>query len=206
MEAKGLDNTCARDYAKALLLYLREPPYSSTRFGEFVTLDYASTPTASEPSQNEGDDSEGGKRGHEIMGREWKDNQYPSCCLICSKLFTQRYNLTRHYQAKHADLFEKPFSCPLCREDICSSKQWTSHVEKMHGRQHAPQLDTWRTEENREAHACPFLCRNLSRDFTRLVDHVNRYHLGQRALPMNIVSGSRSIAGSPTPGILRPGS
>lgn len=184
MDAESVGNTCTRQYAKALLSYLRKPPYASTKFGEPVTLKQTPMSTVSGSSQNEEDTSETKHEGYEttISVKEWKDPPNVSRCLICSSTFTARYNLTKHYRRKHLKdgLFTKPFSCPLCHEEIDGSMGWSSHVERTHGSQHAPQLDTWRTQPNSQHFVYPFLCQKLIKDESSLIIYINRCHIGPR--------------------------
>lgn len=53
----GLVLLVLKKHAKALLSYLREPPYASTRFGESITPEHAAISIASGSSQEEGNGS-----------------------------------------------------------------------------------------------------------------------------------------------------
>ena len=72
-------------------------------------------------------------------------------CFLCDRQFKERSALTRHCKSAHFknDKVDLPFSCPQCRR--CGMPEfwiaggalaWSGHVERVHGKQHAPNLRT----------------------------------------------------------------
>jgi hypothetical protein len=83
------------------------------------------------------------------------------CLFGCSGPFYNRSSLSRHTWNAHADEFDEPFPCPECRllgdmkpEVIRGAMHWSHHVERLHGKLHAPAWETERTAY------CPF-CEHL---------------------------------------------
>ncbi|KAH8743631.1 hypothetical protein F5883DRAFT_40375 [Diaporthe sp. PMI_573] len=60
-----------------------------------------------------------------------------SMCLICGKKYARRVEMTRHAMKHKAALF-RPYPCPLCGETTNSPSEFSNHVERRHGREHAP--------------------------------------------------------------------
>lgn len=65
-------------------------------------------------------------------------------CLLCrgKDSFGSRPGLSRHHLAQHVQkgIFNQPFPCPECMCMISSAEGWSNHVERYHGRAHAPSL------------------------------------------------------------------
>ncbi|KAJ3573686.1 hypothetical protein NPX13_g4609 [Xylaria arbuscula] len=102
-----------------------------------------------------------------------------SRCLLCRKLYANRSALTRHSNALHTDeaTFSRPFSCPECQSVgleetiISSARQWSNHVERVHGKAHAP---NWSPEQNPSAQLC-CLCPSELATEAGLFSHLNRH-------------------------------
>ncbi|KAI0804888.1 hypothetical protein GGR55DRAFT_304735 [Xylaria sp. FL0064] len=100
-------------------------------------------------------------------------------CLLCKKPFANRSALTRHSNALHTDeaTFSRPFSCPECQSVgleetlISSARQWSNHVERVHGKAHAP---NWSPEQNPSAQLC-CLCPSELATEAGLFSHLNRH-------------------------------
>lgn len=64
-------------------------------------------------------------------------------CLVCRTSFERRSELTRHSKSHMATL-SAPFHCPECRRQGLAPpptqkpSEWSNHVERFHGKQHAP--------------------------------------------------------------------
>ncbi|KAK4163056.1 hypothetical protein QBC43DRAFT_320473 [Cladorrhinum sp. PSN259] len=116
-----------------------------------------------------------------------------SFCLLCSRSFAQRPNLTRHHRNVHINkgAFNQPFSCPECQRRgkdcrITSVEEWSNHTEKFHGRQYTPNVDHSKTlqvqskvqdERPRERNARCYVCGGMffpGRSFSR---HFNKEHV-----------------------------
>ncbi|KAK1480541.1 hypothetical protein CCUS01_16199 [Colletotrichum cuscutae] len=79
-----------------------------------------------------------GKPGHTEIEKTGK-------CLLCSRHYSRRSNLTRHYKVVHSHQFSKPFSCPSCHQtgqkyQVRNEADWSSHVTRCHGEENAPHL------------------------------------------------------------------
>jgi hypothetical protein len=107
---------------------------------------------------------------HCEVARNWSvgessEGKKEHMCLLCERSFSCRSTLTAHCKAMHVKkgTFSQPFPCPECRRSrsnmldhlITSASSWSSHVEKVHGIDHAPSLLTDPTS-NETKLRCPF--------------------------------------------------
>lgn len=58
-------------------------------------------------------------------------------CLICSKSFSKRSNLTKHALV-HRPALARDFACPVCGTVTSSPSEFSNHVERAHGKEYAP--------------------------------------------------------------------
>lgn len=58
-------------------------------------------------------------------------------CLICSKSFSKRSNLTKHAMV-HLPALARDFACPVCGTVTTSPPGFSNHVERAHGKEYAP--------------------------------------------------------------------
>lgn len=63
-------------------------------------------------------------------------------CIICSKAFVRRVELTKHSAAVHSAALHQDMSCPVCFTVTSSPSQFSNHVEREHGKQYAPYFPT----------------------------------------------------------------
>lgn len=74
--------------------------------------------------------------------------RHTSTCLCCGDTFGERKSLTRHCKTAHVKhgLFDSPYECPECIRRgfpdriVNSPSEWSNHVERVHGKLHAPNL------------------------------------------------------------------
>lgn len=104
-------------------------------------------------------------------------------CLICSKWFRDRPELTKHCKNIHVkESFKGPFSCPECLLQhidiqIDGASAWSAHCEKIHGLDHTPRLLSCPPPASKKRQC--LLCRGsftVGRGFTTHVQtmHVNK--------------------------------
>lgn len=104
------------------------------------------------------------------VARNWSIGELPegkkeSICLLYGRLFSYRSTLTAHCKAIYVKkgIFSQLFLYPECRRSqsnmpdhlITSASSWSSHIEKVHGINHAPNLLTDPTLNETKLH-CPF--------------------------------------------------
>jgi hypothetical protein len=127
-EREKVEPYCQKRYLEVLVGYLTNQPAVAKPEdgeGEVIALDLTSTTS---PSQDE--------------------NKH--MCLLCKQSFFSRGSLTNHCKELHVKkgTFGRPFPCPECRRKhepdylITSPSSWSSHVERTHGKEHAPILRT----------------------------------------------------------------
>ncbi|KAK4237967.1 hypothetical protein C8A03DRAFT_34023, partial [Achaetomium macrosporum] len=75
--------------------------------------------------------------------------QRDSCCFVCSKGFTNRSSLTRHFRKTHLvdGTFDGPLACRECKRTGAAEvvfhgpAEWCNHLEHTHGLIHTPRLN-----------------------------------------------------------------
>jgi hypothetical protein len=85
-------------------------------------------------------------------------------CFLCRRPSASRDALTTHCKRMHVakGTFGQDFPCPECRRSqlpdqiITSASSWSSHVETVHGEEHAPKLRTHPHSTLETKLCCPF--------------------------------------------------
>lgn len=109
-----------------------------------------------------------------------------SMCLVCGAAFARRADMTRH-AAKHLAILSREFSCPLCREITSSPSGFSNHVERKHGKEHAPHFVTGHTatlapEEVQPRDTIPCAICHCEILRARVLQHFNMKHAGAPSL------------------------
>ncbi|KAL6887140.1 hypothetical protein HDV57DRAFT_349635 [Trichoderma longibrachiatum] len=80
-------------------------------------------------------------------GADTKEGFY--MCFLCKSHFKFKRNLNRHVNDYHKDAFGSAFFCPECKmggkecEVAAGPLAWSYHVERCHGKSHAPTSRNW---------------------------------------------------------------
>ncbi|KAF2731199.1 hypothetical protein EJ04DRAFT_16250 [Polyplosphaeria fusca] len=111
------------------------------------------------------------------------DEREQSRCLLCNGSFRGRSELTKHYHRLHVKngTFDWPFSCPEClRQGMADTlieggaPAWSNHVERVHGKIHAPNLPSYAHPLKGSARC--LLCEGFFVEGGGLTRHIWRTH------------------------------
>ncbi|KAI3552370.1 hypothetical protein CSPX01_00119 [Colletotrichum filicis] len=113
-----------------------------------------------------------GRPGHTEIEKTGK-------CLLCSRHYSRRSNLTRHYKVTHSRQFSKPFPCPSCHQigqkyQVRDEADWSSHVTRCHGEENAPHLIS-RSPNEQKMVRC-LICRSWLSGTHNLTKHTREVH------------------------------